>query len=46
MLEDQSFKESHIKLVDFGFSTIDDKDFEVIYPKCGTPGYVAPEIFN
>ncbi|CAD8173952.1 unnamed protein product [Paramecium pentaurelia] len=32
-------------LVDFGLATYE--SFEMLfYPKCGTPGYVAPEIFN
>lgn len=34
-----------IKVADFGFSCkLDDK--ERIYGRCGTPGYMAPEIFN
>jgi serine/threonine protein kinase len=34
-----------IKIVDFGLAThIDDPKY--IYARCGTPGYVAPEIIN
>lgn len=39
----KSFK--HLKIIDFGLSTRLDVDF-YLYPKCGTPGYVAPEIAN
>jgi serine/threonine protein kinase len=31
-----------IKVADFGLSTFTD-DVPYLYPKCGTPGYVAPE---
>lgn len=34
-----------IKLVDFGLATQTDVD-KYIYPKCGTPGYLAPEVAN
>jgi len=34
-----------IKIIDFGLATyIDDDDY--IFKKCGTPGYIAPEVFN
>jgi serine/threonine protein kinase len=34
-----------LKIVDFGLSTsIDVETF--LFPKCGTPGYVAPEVAN
>ena len=34
-----------IKLCDFGLAThVDVKDY--LYKRCGTPGYVAPEIVN
>jgi serine/threonine protein kinase len=34
-----------LKIVDFGLATsLDAETFP--YPKCGTPGYVAPEIAN
>ena len=32
-------------LTDFGLSTFE-KEPKYLYPKCGTPGYVAPEIIN
>lgn len=44
MLKDATDFES-VKVIDFGFSTeCDVKSY--LYPKCGTPGYVAPEIIN
>ncbi|EAR93192.2 Serine/Threonine kinase domain protein (macronuclear) [Tetrahymena thermophila SB210] len=32
-------------IIDFGLATFQDVE-NYIYPKCGTPGYVAPEIIN
>ena len=38
-------KNDNIKIVDFGLATsVDVKQF--IFQKCGTPGYIAPEIFR
>ena len=34
-----------LKLIDFGLATFIDID-RFPFPKCGTPGYVAPEIAN
>lgn len=34
-----------LKIVDFGLSLYDTTD-PYTFPKCGTPGYVAPEIAN
>ena len=34
-----------LKIVDFGLATSLDAE-TYPYPKCGTPGYVAPEIAN
>jgi serine/threonine protein kinase len=34
-----------LKIVDFGLATSTMVD-EYSFPKCGTPGYVAPEIAN
>ena len=34
-----------LKLVDFGLATSCDVS-RYSYPKCGTPGYVAPEVVN
>lgn len=34
-----------LKLVDFGLATFANDD-PYIFPKCGTPGFVAPEIAN
>lgn len=46
MLKDMEEVESEkIKLCDFGLAThVDVKDY--LYKRCGTPGYVAPEIVN
>lgn len=34
-----------LKIIDFGFAT--ESEIETfMYPKCGTPGYVAPEVIN
>ena len=42
----KSSENSHeIKLVDFGLASLVDVK-EYIYPRCGTPGYVAPEIIT
>eukprot|EP01017_Pseudomicrothorax_dubius_P005618 TRINITY_DN11451_c0_g1_i1.p1 TRINITY_DN11451_c0_g1~~TRINITY_DN11451_c0_g1_i1.p1 ORF type:complete len:530 (+),score=83.11 TRINITY_DN11451_c0_g1_i1:266-1855(+) len=35
-----------LKLVDFGFAHNFNSTSEIIYPRCGTPGYLAPEIFD
>ena len=41
--EKNNFKS--LRLTDFGLATkVDVKSY--LYPKCGTPGYVAPEIAN
>ena len=36
---------NEIVLTDFGLATFEDEPL-YLYPKCGTPGYVAPEIIN
>ena len=41
----KSDKEFHIKISDFGLGAIVNEK-EHLFNKCGTPGYVAPEIFN
>ena len=46
MFRSGKLDEDDVCLVDFGLSNIDDKTKEVIFLKCGTPGYVAPEIFE
>ena len=33
------------KIVDLGLATFENED-KYLYPRCGTPGYVAPEIIN
>ncbi len=38
-------KGDKIKIVDFGLATFIDLP-EYIFKKCGTPGYIAPEVFN
>lgn len=32
-------------IVDLGFATYE-KDYDKLFKRCGTPGYVAPEILN
>jgi calcium-dependent protein kinase len=34
-----------LKIVDFGLATRENVE-RYLFPKCGTPGYVAPEIAN
>jgi serine/threonine protein kinase len=34
-----------LKIVDFGLGTFADES-PYLFPKCGTPGFVAPEIAN
>lgn len=38
------FYEQNLKIIDFGISTT--KDSKFINPYCGTPGFMAPELFN
>jgi len=38
-------KTDKIKIVDFGLATFIDVP-EYIFKKCGTPGYIAPEVFK
>lgn len=42
-IEDNS--EYEIRIADFGFAVFSLQD-ELLTHKCGTPGYVAPEMFN
>ncbi len=39
-------EDSPIKIIDFGLSRHDDKDFGIMKTKVGTPYYVAPEVLN
>lgn len=41
----QSKHNTHCILADFGLATFQNEK-EYLYPKCGTPGYVAPEVIN
>lgn len=34
-----------LKIVDFGLAT-KSTESKFLFPKCGTPGYVAPEVAN
>jgi len=38
-------KNDKIKIIDFGLATFLDVS-EYIFKKCGTPGYIAPEVFK
>jgi len=39
-----TFDDSDIKISDFGLATF--KDSKFLFTRCGTPGYVAPEVLN
>jgi serine/threonine protein kinase len=43
---DCSILDNQIKLVDFGLSAISLQDTYLIHRKCGTPGFIAPEVIN
>jgi serine/threonine protein kinase len=43
--EKDKLENSTLKLVDFGLATVVDIP-EYLFKRCGTPGYVAPEIIN
>lgn len=43
--EKSNLENCTLKLVDFGLAEICDKE-EYLFKRCGTPGYVAPEIIN
>lgn len=47
--ENLMFKEEgnlkSLKIVDFGMATSIDVD-KFLFSKCGTPGYIAPEVIN
>ena len=42
---DEDNGEKGLKLVDYGLATFQHEK-NVIFTKCGTPGFVAPEIIN
>lgn len=43
--KDTPITENILKLVDFGLATYADVD-EYLFKRCGTPGFVAPEVIN
>ena len=46
ILKDNSdLEENQLKIVDFGLSSVCDVP-DYLFKRCGTPGYVAPEIIN
>lgn len=46
ILKDKSkLIDSTLKIIDFGLATKIDEE-EYLFKRCGTPGYVAPEIIN
>lgn len=40
-----SSNKNKVALVDFGFATFQ-KDYDKLFTRCGTPGYVAPEVLD
>jgi len=40
-----SMEDEEVRIIDFGLAALAN-DTEYLYPKCGTPGFVAPEIIN
>ena len=38
-------EDSELAIVDLGFATFE-KDYKNLFVRCGTPGYVAPEILH
>jgi len=40
-----SMEDEEVRIIDFGLAALAN-DKEYLYPKCGTPGFVAPEIIN
>lgn len=43
--KNKPIKENNLKLVDFGLATYADIE-EYLFKRCGTPGFVAPEVIN
>lgn len=43
--KDVPIKDNIVKLVDFGLATYQDLE-EYLFKRCGTPGFVAPEVIN
>lgn len=43
--KNKPFKENEIKIVDFGLSSFVEVD-DYLFKRCGTPGFVAPEVIN
>lgn len=37
--------QKQVAIADFGLSTFSDSE-QLLYPKCGTPGFAAPEVIN
>jgi serine/threonine protein kinase len=40
-----SDKKNKLGLIDFGFATLQD-EYDFLFTRCGTPGYVAPEVLD
>ena len=45
LLVNNPLNDFDVKIIDFGLSTFLKVD-KYLYPRCGTPGFVAPEIIN
>ena len=45
MIKRRKNRENHISIIDFGLAEqVNSKN--LIHKKCGTPGYIAPEVLN
>ena len=42
--KEQTFENFNLKMVDYGLS-LDLKNEDYVVKSCGTPGYIAPEVF-
>lgn len=45
LLKNENSDMIDVAIVDFGFATLE-QDYRKLFTRCGTPGYVAPEVLN